>query len=443
PEAKAEADHEPEAEPLFMKIDTAVAPALMPSTPVEASVVPKVEVTEAKSPLPFVPPSASEGVEREAKRPLQQVKKKAVSNQPVSTLKVRTDDLESLITTVGGIRGIDDKDLELLQSATLQLRMVPVGELFGRFRKVVRDLSEELEKAIGIEISGESVKLDKMIADKLSEPLLHMVRNAASHGVETVEERAALGKTKAVIRLNAYQEGGQVVIEVSDNGRGMSVEKIKKRVIAMELADHEELEAATDKKILDYIFAPGFSTKEAADKVSGRGVGMDVVKNAIGALQGSVSIDTKEGVGTVIRLQLPLTLAIIRGMVLEQSGNKIAVPAGSVDRIMNMTQAELEEGSFLDKNRPSLYLAEEGEILPLVNFSTLFGLESKSTKRCVVLLKVGGGHKIALVVDAAVGRQPLTVKPLDRFSETRYFSSASFVDGEVIFILNIPSLQAA
>ncbi len=360
-----------------------------------------------------------------------------------AVLKVRSEDLESLIGTVGGLRGLEGDDFEKLQAATLQLRMVPVGELFSRFKKVVRDLSEELDKEIRLEISGESVKLDKAIADRLSEPLMHMVRNAASHGLESAAERSAAGKGQAVIRLNAQQEGGQIILEVADNGRGISLEKVKQKGMAQGLISDDELETLTEKKILDLIFAPGFSTKEGADRISGRGVGMDVVKDSITALQGSISIETREGFGTTFRLQLPLTLAIIRGMVLEQSGSKIAIPAAAVDRIMNMTEKELEEGSFIDKNRVSLYLPDEGEVIPLINFSELFGFDVKEDKRCVVLVKVGGGHKVALVVDAALGRQPLTVKPLDRFSETKFFSSATIVDEEVILILNIPSLMAA
>lgn len=369
--------------------------------------------------------------------------KAASAGASSATLKVKSDDLESLIGTVSGLRGLDEDDFEKLQAATLQLRMVPVGEVFSRFKKVVRDLSEELDNPIKLEVSGESVKLDKAIADKLSEPLLHMVRNAASHGLESAAERSALDKGPAIIRLNAQQEGGQIVIEVTDNGRGISLEKVKKKALSTGLINESEAEGITEKKVLDLIFAPGFSTKESADKVSGRGVGMDVVKDAITSLQGSVTIDTREGFGTTIRLQLPLTLAIIRGMVLEQSGSKIAVPAAAVDRIMNMSTKELTEGCFMDKQRLSLYLPDEGEVIPLVNFSELFNIKVEEDKRCVVLVKVGGGHKVALVVDAALGRQPLTVKPLDRFSETKYFSSATIIDNEVVLILNIPSLLAA
>jgi chemotaxis protein histidine kinase CheA len=393
--------------------------------------------------LPSTPPAQTTLPEAGKQGRAGTMKRAAIVPQTTQTLKVKSEELEELIGTVGGLKGLDSAELEKLQAATLQLRMVPVGELFNRFRKVVRDLSEELNKSIKIEISGETVKLDKVIADKLGEPLLHMVRNAAGHGLESVAERAAAGKGHAVIRLNALQEGGQIIIEVSDNGRGISLDAVKKKGLENGLITEEELPNLTERKILDLIFAPGFSTKDGADSISGRGVGMDVVKNAIGSLQGAVTIETKEGVGTTFRLQMPLTLAIIKGMVLEQSGNKIAVPAASVDRIINMTEKELEEGCFMDKNRLSLYMPDEGEVIPVVNFSKLFNFKSIDEKRCVVLLKIGAGHKVALIVDAAVGRQPLTVKPLDKFSETKYFSSVSMIEEEVVLILNIPSLMAA
>lgn len=361
-----------------------------------------------------------------------------------STLRIKSEDLESLISTIGELAGLDPKDYEKLQAHVLQLRMVPVGDIFSRFRKVVRDISEELGKEIDIEISGESVKFDKAIADRLNEPILHMVRNAASHGIEGAEERKRLGKkSRGLIRLRASQEGGQIVIEVSDDGRGISFEKVLKRGLEMGLIKAADEKSASEKALLDLIFAPGFSTMEGADRLSGRGVGMDVVKEVITSLQGSVSIDSRKGIGTAFRLQLPLTLAIIKAMVLEEMDNKIALPANFVDRVITMTEEELRERSFVDKGRTYLDLVNEGEVLPLIKLSHLFKVENNKGTRCVVLVKAGMGQKAALVVDFALGRQPLMVKPLDRFAENRYFSSASFVENDVVLIMNTPNLMAA
>ncbi len=359
------------------------------------------------------------------------------------SMKVSSDDLEDLINTVSKLKGVNQRDFEALQQSTLQLRMVPVGEIFSRFRKITRDLSEDLGKDIAIEITGEEVRLDKVLADKLNEPLLHLVRNAASHGIESNEERAAADKGQAIIGINAFQEGGSIIIEITDNGGGIDVEKVRDKGVRLGLVSAAQLEDMKEKDILELIFAPGFSTKEDADKVSGRGVGMDVVKDTISSMQGSVTMKTRKGVGTSFRLQLPLTLAIIKAMVLGQGGNKIAVPAASIERVATMTENEIHSGAIVDNGKMSLYMQEEGEVIPLVNFTDIFGGERKNDKRCVVLLKSGVDDKVAIVADEALGRQSLTVKPLDGFSETPYFSSASVVDDDIVLILNVPSLMSA
>ena len=366
--------------------------------------------------------------------------RRAASSGP--SLRVRSADLETLMDTVGQVEGIGQKDLERLQSQTLQLRMVPVGELFGRFRKVVRDISEELEKEIELDIEGESVKLDKFIADKLQEPILHMVRNAAGHGLEDAGERARAGKGAGIIKLKAYHEGGQVIIEVSDNGKGISLERVRKTAIARGLlkGTGEEL---SSKNILDLIFMPGFSTREKADSISGRGVGMDVVREMVSSVQGAVTLETKEGSGTTFRLILPLTLAIVNALILDDGGSKIAISAASVDRIVNMSQSDIRTNSFVDKDRLSLDLKDEGDVLPIVNLSAQFGRAEKEGRRCVVLVRSGPGQRVALVVDSAVGRRSLAVKPMDRFASNKFFSSASVVDEELVLVLNVPSLMAA
>lgn len=358
------------------------------------------------------------------------------------SLRVRSKDLETLMNTVGEVEGIAQKDLEKLQSQTLQLRMVPVGELFGRFRKVVRDISEELGKEIELDIEGESVKLDKFIADKLQDPILHMIRNAAAHGLEDSEERLRTGKGRGFIKLKAYHEGGQMIIEVSDNGKGISLDEIRRAGIAKGLVKGTG-EDLSNNDILDLIFKPGFSTKERADSISGRGVGMDVVKEMVSSVQGAVTLETKEGTGTTFRLILPLTLAIVNALILDDAGSKIAISAASVDRIVNMSQSEIRTNSFIDKDRLSLDLKEEGDVLPIVSLSAQFGRADKEGRRCVVLVRSGPGQRVALVVDSALGRRSLAVKPMDRFASNKFFSSASVVDEELVLVLNVPSLIAA
>lgn len=357
------------------------------------------------------------------------------------TLRVRAEDIETLMNTVGSLNGIEVKDLEKLQNQALQLRMVQVGELFAPFPKVVRDLSERLGKKIELQMSGEAVKLDKTLVDKIREPLLHIVRNAASHGLENQAEIERSGKKQNLIKLNAFHEGGQVIIEVSDNGRGLSLNKIKEKGLALGLLKPEE--SRDKKKLIDLIFSPGFSTSDKADSISGRGVGLDVVKEVLASLQGTVTLETKEGEGTTFRLILPLTLAIVKALILDESGNQIALPSSSVDKIITLTNDEINKSSFMDKNRLSLDLKEEGEAVPLVSFAKFFGVTVKKSKQCIVIVKTDRTNKVALVVDAAIGRRPLTVQPLDRFAGNRYFSSASMVDEKLIMILNVPNLLAA
>jgi two-component system chemotaxis sensor kinase CheA len=269
-----------------------------------------------------------------------------------------------------------------------------------------------------------------------------MVRNAAAHGLEESKERTMAGKGTGLIKLNAYHEGGQMIIEVSDDGKGISVDKIRKEGIARGLIKGSG-EDLSNNNILDLIFEPGFSTRESADSISGRGVGMDVVREMVSSVQGAVTLETKEGKGTTFRLILPLTLAIVNALIVDDAGSKIAISAASVDRILSMSQSEIRANSFIEKDKLSLDLKEEGDVLPIVNLSAQFGGGDKEGRRCVVLVRSGPGQRVALVVDSAIGRRSLTVKPMDRFASNRFFSSASLVDGELILVLNVPSLIAA
>ncbi len=359
------------------------------------------------------------------------------------TMRIRTDDLESLISTVGRIKGLDPEEFEDLQLQALQLRMVPVGEIFGRFRKIIRDISRELGKPIRLDVRGEEVKIDKLIADRLYEPLLHLVRNAASHGMEPVEERRASGKPEeGTIRLHAYQEGGHISIEVSDDGRGIPVERVRQKAIETGLVTEKDLGELSVRKALEFIFMPGFSTKDDADTLSGRGVGLDVVRDTVSTLHGSITVDTREGKGATFKLELPLTLAIIKAMIIEQGGAKIAIPVAAVDRVIALSTSVLHKTGLLKRARTRLIVAGEKQPLRVVNLSREFGLEQTGDEHCLVIIR-GGGKRVGLLVDSIAGRHPLTVKPLDMFSETRYFSSASLIGEEVVLILNVPGLVAA
>ncbi|MBE9537211.1 MAG: Hpt domain-containing protein [Proteobacteria bacterium] len=368
-----------------------------------------------------------------ARRPL------ASDSKAGPSLRVKIEDIDTLMEMVGKLEGVDLRDLEQLQGQALQLRMVPVGELFSRFRKIVRDISDELDKDIDLLVSGESVRLDKVIVDKMQEPLLHLVRNSASHGIESREERQGLGKGRGTISLNAYQEGGQIIIEVSDNGRGISLDKVRAKAVRAGLIEDRQ-SGIDDKDLIDLIFSAGFSTREEADSVSGRGVGLDVVRESISSLQGTVDVETAEGKGALFRMVLPLTQAIVKSLVLEEGGRRIALPAASVEKVIILPVNDIREKISNDEGRVLIKLKEEGGTFQCVDFSRLFGSKSVNKKRCIVLAKAGFDKKIALLIDNAVERLALVVQPLDAFAANRYFSSAAIVKENLVLMLNLPNL---
>lgn len=361
------------------------------------------------------------------------------SSKPGPSLRVKVEDIDTLMEMVGKLEGVDSRDLEQLQGQALQLRMVPVGELFSRFRKIVRDISDELGKNIELSVSGESVKLDKVIVDKLQEPLMHLVRNAASHGIEDNGNREGGGKGRGIISLNAYQEGGQVIIEVSDNGRGISINSVRAKAARMGLIESPQ-SAIDDKGLIDLIFSPGFSTREEADSVSGRGVGLDVVRDSISSLQGTIDVETAENKGTLFRMLLPLTQAIVKSLVLEEGGCHVALPAASVERVITLSVDNIKKRISNEKGDAVVELKEEGGTFPLFDFSRLFGNKSVNKKRCIVLARTGFDKKIAILIDNAVERLALAVQPLDSFASNRYFSSAAIVKENLVLMLNLPNL---
>jgi len=366
-------------------------------------------------------------------------RRRSTDSKPGPSLRVKVEDIDTLMEMVGKLEGIDLRDLEQLQGQALQLRMVPVGELFSRFRKIVRDISDELGKDIDLSVSGESVRLDKVIVDKIQEPLLHLVRNSAGHGIEDPEERRKLGKGRGFISLNAYQEGGRIIIEVSDNGRGISLNKVRAKAERAGLIEGRQ-SGIDDKGLIDLIFSPGFSTMDKADSVSGRGVGLDVVRETISSLQGSIDVETAEGKGALFRMVLPLTQAIVKSLVLEEGGRHIALPAASVEKVITLPVDNIRERISHDEGKALIDLKEEGGTFQYVDFSRLFGSKSVNKKRCIVLAKAGFDKKVALLIDNAVERLALAVQPLDAFAANRYFSSAAIVKENLVLMLNLSNL---
>jgi two-component system chemotaxis sensor kinase CheA len=328
--------------------------------------------------------------------------------------------------------------LNELQKSVMKIRMVPVEQLFRRFPRVVRDVAKHLNKEIALEIAGQNTDLDKSILDALAEPMAHLIRNAADHGIETVSERTAAGKPgSGTVRLDAYHEGDQVVIEVSDNGRGIDREKIIRRAIERGLMSATETSRLNEAEINHLIFTPGFSTAENVTEISGRGVGLDVVKSALDNLKGSIEIETEAGKGTTFRLIVPLTLASIQALLFHVAGRLYAVPIASVVEITRITEAEVHR---VDDHE---VFQLRQQVLTLVRLERLESSETfERSKRVFVVVIGAGSRRFGLAVDKLMGEEELVIKALeDQLVTSPLVSGASILgDGTIVLILNIPAV---
>ncbi len=321
--------------------------------------------------------------------------------------------------------------VEQIRDRALNLRMVPIGEVFQRFPRVVRDVSRELGKQIELSISGAETELDKSMVEKLTDPLMHIVRNAMDHGIESVAERQAAGKpAQGTLKLNAFHQSGAVVIEISDDGRGLNCEKILKKAIEKELVTADAKLAERD--IFNLIFAPGFSTADKVTDLSGRGVGMDVVRQNIELLRGSVDIRSTLGAGTTIQIQLPLTLAIIDGFQVAVGDSHFVLP---LDMVVECIEFDHKNGSHIFDLR--------GQPLPFIQLAQQFGINSQHNGReCMVVLQYGD-HRAGIVVDRFVGEIQAVIKPLGKLlGGMRGFSGSTILgDGSVALLLDVQALM--
>jgi two-component system chemotaxis sensor kinase CheA len=325
-----------------------------------------------------------------------------------------------------------------LQKSVMKIRMVPVDQLFRRFPRVVRDVAKSRNKDIVLEVSGQNTDLDKSILDALAEPLAHMVRNAADHGIESAADRTAAGKpARGKICLNAYHEGDQVVIEVSDDGRGLDRDKILRRALERKILSTEEAMRLNESETLQLIFAPGLSTADEVTEISGRGVGLDVVKSAIENLKGSVELDSEPGKGTTFRLLVPLTLASIQALLFRVNGRLYAVPLASV---VEITRIHSDEIHRVDQHE---VFQLRQQVLTLVRLDRL-GPQAvnEPSKRTFVIVIGAGSRRFGLAVDSLMGEEELVIKALeDKLVNSPLVSGASILgDGTVVLILNVPAV---
>ncbi|TCK04567.1 chemotaxis protein CheA [Phorcysia thermohydrogeniphila] len=344
----------------------------------------------------------------------------------------RSEAVEKLIEAVTSL----DRTVSDLQVAVMKLRMQPIKKIFSKFPRVVRDLARKLGKKVQLIIEGEDTELDRSILDKLEDPLIHLVRNAVDHGIEPPEERVQKGKPETgTIRLFAFHEGDHIVVGIEDDGRGIDPEKVKKKALEKGLITPEQAAQMSDKEAYELLFLPGFSTAEKVSDVSGRGVGMDVVASTIHSLRGSIEIDSELGKGTTILLKLPLTVAIIRTLMIGIRGQVYAVPLHSVVEVVRYDESLVKEvGSF-----KSFMLRDE--VLPLFSLNELLEVEDEDEKHFIVIVKVGE-RLIAVSIEALYGEEEIVIKSLgELLSDIPGIAGATIAgDGRVVLILDLNSL---
>jgi two-component system chemotaxis sensor kinase CheA len=331
--------------------------------------------------------------------------------------------------------------LDELHKCVLKIRMVPVEQLFRRFPRVVRDVAKQCGKDVALELSGQNTDLDKGILDALSEPLMHLVRNAVDHGIEPAGERLTTGKpARGTVYLNAYHQGTQVVIEVRDDGRGMDPARLRTQAVEKGILKLEEAKRLTDQDTLNLIFESGFSTAAEVTEVSGRGIGMDVVRTVLDRLKGTVHVSSQRGRGTAIQLRAPLTLASIQTLLFRVGGRLFAVPLSSVVEITRITAPEIHR---IDQ-REVLRLRDQ--ILTLVrldHLSRLRSIDTQPVRKKHFVIVIGAAEKrFGLLVDSLVGEEELVIKALpSEIVSSDLVSGASILgDGTVVLILNVPAV---
>jgi len=325
-----------------------------------------------------------------------------------------------------------------LQRSVMKIRMVPVDQLFRRFPRIVRDVGLQCGKQVELVVRGGDTDLDKGILDAIAEPLTHLVRNAVGHGIEPADERVRAGKrAQGMLRLNAYHQGNQVVIEVSDDGHGIDANKVRQRAHSQGLVSAEQAARLTEAETLELILRPGFSTAAEITELSGRGVGLDVVQSVLGRLKGTVQIDTEAGRGTTFRMRLPLTLAIIKALLFQVERRLYAIPLNAVAEIARTVEEHIYQVEHYD------VLQLRNEVLPLLRLGRAPEPGPASARHKVFVLVINSAdRKFGLIVDALVGEEELVIKALDDQSlSTDLVSGASILgDGRVVLILNLTAL---
>ena len=326
-----------------------------------------------------------------------------------------------------------------LHESVMKVRMVPIDSVVNRFPRMIRDLNRKLNKKMELYMSGEETELDRTVIDEIGDPLMHLLRNSADHGLESNEERVRLGKPEVgSIFLDAYQDGNNVIIEVRDDGAGINIDKVREKAISKGSITEKQAETMTDKDFIDLLFMPSFSTADKITDVSGRGVGLDVVKTKIEALGGSISAKSVAGEGSTFTIQLPLTLAIIQALMVEVGKEKYAIPLGNINGIEDIKKEEI---CFV-QSKEVIHL--RGSVIPILRLDEILDIEEpeRDSDSLIVVVMKKGEQQVGLIIDKLLGQQETVIKSLGRhITNNKLFSGATILgDGEVALILDTNTL---
>ena len=432
---------------------------------VESLELPKAEAVVTEDNKKMQEASSAKRSQEKTKAPIApsssgSIEKKLKSGQSV---RVDIEKLDSLLNLVGEIVinktrleqiGITHRLTELvetieqmdrvttdLQSVVMKVRMVPVGQVFNRFPRMVRDLSRELNKEINLTIEGEETELDRTVIDEIGDPLVHLIRNSLDHGIEHPDERLAKGKEPTgEVRLIARHEGNNVIIMVEDDGKGINPEIIKSKAVEKDLITQEDADKMDDNEAVRLVFLAGFSTADVITDVSGRGVGMDVVKNKIESLGGLIDVETKLDEGSKFKIRLPLTLAIIQALLVKVQEEIYAIPLGSIDSTINITTDNIKT----IQNREVILL--RGQIIPIIRLNDVLQVpkvEENNDKDLFVVVVHMGDQKAGIIVDNLIGQQEIVIKTLGKLlAGIKVIAGATILgNGQVALILDVGTLM--
>lgn len=422
----------------------------------EASTASKPEETKPAAPAQNKPAAAGAGGGAGGKKPVGKpvvnrtvrvdIEKLDVLMNLVSELIIAKNSLISAANTSGVSNGNVNEQIEYLESVTtnlhesvMKVRMVPIESVLQKFPRMIRDLNKTLGKKMELTMTGEDTEMDRTVVDEIGDPLMHLIRNSADHGIESAELRAQRGKPEVgQIFLHAFQDGNSVVIEVGDDGNGIDAEAVKNKAIEKGVVSPDQAALLTEKQCVELLFHPGFSTAKQVSEISGRGVGLDVVKSKVESLSGEVTVKTKLGEGSTWIIRLPLTLAIIQALMVIIGEEKYAIPLDSIQSIEDVSPSDIK---FVE-NKEVINL--RGSVLPLIRLSEV--LDTESTKNpeedMVVVIARKGDQLAGLVIDELMGQQEIVIKPLGKYTnKCKLISGATILgDGEIALILDTNSI---